>query len=143
MNKVQKVMILNLIISLILIDINSKPSILDIKEKVLPPHALDQLKKLLVHQLQLIGLPQEKQLLQLKIKDNADHAGHSQQLVHSKVSEPSKKEHSLAYLNNNQLIVLEESMLMKDATEVKWMLLCGMSLITELPQNLNIHTKEK
>ncbi len=46
------------------------------------------------------------QLMQLKIKDNVDHAGHSPLLVPLKDTISSKLENSLTFLSNKQLIVI-------------------------------------
>jgi len=72
-----------------------------------------------------------------------DHAGLSLLLVPWKDLQKLRKEHCYRYLSNSLLIVLVESIPMRDAVEDLWTLLFGMSLIKELQVRPFIHTKLK
>jgi hypothetical protein len=61
----------------------------------------------------------DQSYLQLRTKDHADHVGHSQLLVHLRVSSDNKDK-KLNYLNKNLLTVLVEIMETKDVTVDGW-----------------------
>jgi hypothetical protein len=68
-------------------------------------------------------------LTQLKIKDNAVHAGHSQQLVLLKECGLSRLALSIHSLNNNLLIVIMETV---DAMVAGWTLLLNILRLLNL-----------
>ena len=81
------------------------------------------------------------QLLQLRIKDNVDHAGLFPPLEDSKVSASLLMELSKASQNNNWLIAQEENMEIKHAMEDLWTTLSSSLKTTELSMKINIPTK--
>jgi hypothetical protein len=87
----------------------------------------------------LIGFPKVP-LLQLRIKDNADHAGLSLLPEDSKVLANSLMELLRASQNNNSLTA-QENTETKPATEVLWTTPSNSSRTTELFMKINILTK--
>lgn len=75
-------------------------------------------------------------LTQLKIKDNADHVGHSLQSLRLRVVILFDQEIFRVFLNNNLLIVTQFVMV---AMEDGQMLLCFMLKLTLLKRKQNIH----
>jgi hypothetical protein len=89
--------------------LNSKPPTLDYYQKQPNPHTLMLIPESML--VQSIGELKEP-FLQLKTKDNADHAGPSPPPDHWNQSTKSKKEPSETSPNNNWLIA-------QPATEIK------------------------
>lgn len=115
-----------------------KNSSKSIQEKRMLNHLMNQ-PLILNHQEMLIGEPKVLSV-QLKIKDNVAHVGHSVALVAQNQLIISLFKKPCLFTQSNNQLTAHNHMETKVAMEDQLLKLINMLLITELSQKLNIHT---